>query len=148
MAIYVPDSTRRRRAVLLAVGCLVAGLVVGGLVGRATAPGIDDEVRGVQAQAADAATALQRLPIEYEQLLSGDGESPATVNEAIDRAQAQLGEAYADAIWFGDSAKSVTDAALDALREVVAGEGSAEDFAAAVDEAVSAIEDRFAVAVR
>lgn len=147
MAIYVPDSTRRRRAVLLAAGCLVAGLVLGGLVGRATAPGIDDEVQRVQAQAADAATALQRLPIEYEQLLSDDGESPATLNDAIDRAQAQLREAYADAIWFGDSAAAATDAALDALREVVASEGSAEEFAAAVDEAVSAIEERFAVSV-
>jgi hypothetical protein len=147
LAIYVPDSTRRRRAVLLAAGCLVAGLVLGALVGRATAPSIDDEVRSVQAQAADAATALQRLPIEYEQLLSGDGESAATVNDAIDSAQAQLREAYDGAIWLGDTAPASTDAALDTLREVVAGEGSADEFAAAVDEAVSAIEERFAVSV-
>ena len=148
MAIYVPDSTRRRRAVLLAAGCLVVGLLVGGLVGRATAPGLDDEVGDVQEQAAAAATALQRLPIEYEQLLTGDGESPATVNDAIDRSEAQLREAYADAIWFGDGASAPTDAALDALRAVVADRGSAEEFEAAVDDAVSVIEERFAVAVR
>lgn len=147
MAIYVPDSTRRRRALLLAAACLIGGLLVGGLIGRATAPGIDDEVAKVREQAADAATALQRLPIEYEQLLAGEGESPETINDAIDSARELLRAAYDDAVWFGESAAAPTDAALDALRSVVAEDGSAQEFAAAVDEAVREIEERFDVAV-
>lgn len=147
MAIYIPDSTRRRRAVLLAAACLVGGLVVGGVVGRATARGIDDQVSEVREQAADAATALRRLPIEYEQLLAGEGESSATMSDAIENAQELLRAAYDDAVWFGTGATAPTDAALDAVRDVVADEGSAEEFAAAVDEAVRAIEQRFDIAV-
>lgn len=148
MAIYVPDSTRRRRALSLAAACLVVGLVGGGVAGRATAPGIDDQVREVRDQAAAAATALHRLPIEYEQLLVGEGESSETMSDAIDNARALLRAAYDDAVWFGADAAAPTDAVLDALSDVVADEGSAEEFAAAVDEAVRAIEQRFDIEVK
>lgn len=148
MAIYVADSTRQRRLLGIAGACLIAGLVVGGAVGRATTSSLEDRVREVKAQAEDAVTALQRLPIEYEQMLAGDGgESQDTVQNAIDSAQDQLREAYSDAIWIGSGAPAGTDAKFVVLSEVVHLAGSAEDFSTAVDAVLAEIEDRFGIDV-
>ena len=146
MAIYVPPSTRRRRLVALVAAGLVVGLLVGFLLGRSTASGVDDEIADVREQAEDAATALQRIPIEYEQALEGaGGESTETITEALASARAQLDAAWADAEWFGPSARAEADAALDEIDEVVAEGGSAEAFETAVDEAVRAVEDAFGI---
>ncbi len=110
MAIYVPPSTRRRRLVLLVAAGLVVGLLLGFVVGRGTAEGIDDAVESVRDQAADAATALQRIPIEYEQALAGgEGESMATIAEAVDAARDQLDAAWDEATWFGPGPRQTLD---------------------------------------
>src|SRR4051794_13452612 len=110
MAIYVPPSTRRRRLVLLVGLGLVVGLVAGFGLGRATSSGIDDAVSKVQSRASDAATTLQRLPIEYGQAVTGSGgESTRTITEAIARARSELDRAWADARWFGSASRAPVD---------------------------------------
>ena len=42
MAIYVPRARRRRNLILVGVAGLVVGLVGGGVVGRASAPTVED----------------------------------------------------------------------------------------------------------
>ncbi len=126
MAIYVPPSTRRRRLVALVAAGLAVGLAIGFALGRGTSSGVDDALGDVRGQAEDAATALVRLPIEYEQALEGEGgESVRTIEEAIDRARARLDEAWADADWFGPAARRPVDAALDDLDAAAVGAGPA-----------------------
>ena len=146
MAIYVPQGAKRRRLIMISAGALVLGLLVGYLVGRATAPSLDDAIVDVREQADVAATAFERLPIEYEQALVGEGgESPQTIADAIESARSQLDEAYADATWFGDGASAGTDEALDAVQQAVADGASADEFAAAAAGAAAAIRSTFGV---
>src|SRR5881392_2161222 len=99
MALYVPAGARRKRLVLVGALALIAGLLVGFGVGRATSPGLEDEVTDVQNVAFDAVAALRRIPIEYEQAVVGEGgESTVTITEALDRAQTLLDDAYAQAL--------------------------------------------------
>lgn len=148
MAIYVPPSARRRRLVLLVLAGLVMGLLAGFGLGRATSSGIDDAVSSVRATATDAAVALQRIPIEYQQALTDTGgESTDTITEAIDRARSELDRAWRDAVWFGPGVRLPLQAAIDAIDQVVAEHGTAEQFQAAVDDAVSVIEQAFGVSV-
>lgn len=146
MALYVPAGARRRRVILALLGGIVLGLVAGYLVGRASAPGLADEVADVQDLATDAATSLLRIPIEYEQSVAGEGgESTETITAALDRAQAQLAEAYAAAIWLPDDASAGTDASFDELVTLVEEGVSPGELEAAIDELVTQIERTFAI---
>ena len=148
MAIYVPPSTRRRRLVLLVAVGLVVGLVVGFALGRGTAEGIDDAVGAAQEQAEDAAVALQRIPIEYEQATAGEGgESTETITSAIASARDALHVAFDDASWFGPQPREEVDAELDRLDRAVEDGVAPADFEAAVDDAVRAIEAIFGIDV-
>lgn len=146
MALYVPAGARRRRLVLALVGGLVVGLVIGFLLGRVTSPGLSDDVAEVQSLALDATTALQRIPIEYEQSVAGQGgESTDTISAAIDSAQGQLDDAYAGALWLADDASVTTDASFDALRALVDQKASTAEFQSATDALVAQIEATFAI---
>jgi hypothetical protein len=148
LAIYVPPSARRRRLVLLVLIGLVVGLVAGFAAGRATSSGVDDAVSRVRGEAQDAAVAFQRIPIEYQQAADdAGGESTSTITEAIARARAQLDSAWAHASWFGRGVRPPVDAKVDALAEVASAHGRPEEFQAAVDDAVAAIERAFGVTV-
>jgi hypothetical protein len=144
MALYVPQSARRRRLVLtIAIG-LVVGVLLGFLIGRATSENLDDAVASVESQAEDSATALERIPIEYEQAVAGEGgESTATIAGAVDRARGQLDQAYEAAIWFGADARSATDAAFDRLDQAVADQVPQAELEAEIDDAVQEIEVTF-----
>ncbi len=146
MALYVPAGARRKRLLLVGAVALVAGLLVGYVVGRATSPGLEDEVADVQDVALDAVAALRRIPIEYEQAVAGEGgESTETITEAIDRAQALLGDAYAEAVWLADDAHEATDPGFDELRQLVDDEASPAEFDAAIETLVAQVATTFAV---
>lgn len=143
MAVYVPDSTRRRNTALLVAVGLVAGVVLGLLVGRATAPD-DTSVADVREQAFDAVAALQRLPIEYGQAVAGEGgESADTIAGAIDQARGQLEGAWEDASWFGPAVREPVDDALEDLDAGVASGATEDEFEALVASAVDAVEGAF-----
>ena len=146
MALYVPAGARTRRLVLVGAAALVAGVVLGYVVGRASAPTFADEVADVQELASAAATALERLPIEYEQLLGGGGgESADTLINALDSARSQLAEAYVAAIWLADDAPSATEEAFDSLLVAVNDSVPAAVFADAIDQAVTRIKATFGI---
>jgi hypothetical protein len=148
VAIYVPPSTKRRRLVLLVAAGLVVGLLVGFVLGRSTSSGLDDALDEVRGHATDAAVVLQRMTNGYVQAGSGDGgDSTRALTEAIDRARADLDEAWDGAAWFGPTARKPVDAALDELDRDVEAEVSPDDFEAAVGRAVDAIETTFDVTV-
>lgn len=140
MALYVSAGTRRRRLIVVGLAGLVLGLVVGVVIGRSLSQGVGARVDSVRSQAASAVSALERLPIEYEQALAGSGgETTATITEAVARARAQLDRAYADAIWLTPDAPRATDAAIDSVADAVARRADLVEFQDAVDAAAAAI---------
>lgn len=144
MAIYVPDSTRRRRLIGIAGACLVVGLIAGGAIGRATSPGADDAVAEVQERGRETVTALQRLPIEYEQAVAGEGgEDAGTMTSALDRARATLDEAFAVLEVFGPASRAAADDALDALQESIDDGVPPSEFDAAIEAAIAVVRATF-----
>jgi hypothetical protein len=116
MALYVSAGTRRRRAVVTAVVTGVVALALGWLVGRQQVPSIDERVASVHADANDVATGIERLDIEYEQVLTGAGD---TVEAGVVAPLAGLREALIDAMdrapWLAPSQRG---ALLDQLAEI------------------------------
>jgi len=144
LAIYVPDSTRRRRLIGIAGACLVVGLLVGGALGRATSPGADDAVAEVKERGRETVTALQRLPIEYEQAVAGEGgEDAATMTSAVDRARATLDDAFAVLEVFGPASRAAADDALDALQESIDEGVPPSEFDAAIEAAIAVVRATF-----
>jgi hypothetical protein len=149
LAIYIADSTRRRRMVGIAVACLVVGFLAGGAVGRATSPDVDDSVREVRARAQDAATALQRLPIEYEQAAAGEGgESPDTIVSALGRARATVDAAFEEIDVFGPAARTAVYDAFDRVAQAIDDRVAPTEFERVIAAAVAAVEDTFGLTAR
>jgi hypothetical protein len=146
MALYIPASRRRRNALLLALAALVVGLALGYLVGKAGEPSFAGDVRSAQHTADDLATQLERLPIEYEQGLSGKGDS---IEEGtlvpLDDAQKGAANLFDGAPWITAKARATT---LDAIAEAkVAAEAkvSAAAFEQKANAAAAALRQTFGV---
>jgi hypothetical protein len=82
MAIYRAESGRR--VVLIAGAAAIAGLVLGLLIGRITAPGLGAQLDDVRAQAAPIASSLEVIRTEYPKLLAG-GADPGGAEAAMAR---------------------------------------------------------------
>ena len=116
MALYVSAGTRRRRAVILAVVTGVLALALGWLIGRQQVPSVDERVASVQTDANDIATGIERLDIEYEQVLAGAGD---TVDAGVIQPLAGLRDELIDAMdrapWLAQSRRTEL---LDELAEI------------------------------
>ena len=77
MALYVSEAKRLRRVVVVAATVGVVALAIGWAIGRQQIASIDERVREVQTEGARVASAVERLDIEYEQVLSANGDSIA-----------------------------------------------------------------------
>jgi hypothetical protein len=73
MALYVPQSRRRRRLVMVATGTAVVGLVIGAGLGRLSAPTVDDRVADVRNEAKNTASSLQVISLHAEATTVGAG---------------------------------------------------------------------------
>ena len=146
MALYIPASRRRRNALLWAAAALVIGLVLGYLVGKAGEPSFGGEVRSAQNKADDLATQLERLPIEYEQGLAGQGDSvDAGTIVPLDDVQRGAAALFDGAPWVTSKARAAT---LDAIAEAkVAAEAkvTAAEFEQKVNAAAAALRQTFGV---
>jgi hypothetical protein len=116
MAVYGGQAKRKRTTVLVAVATLAVGLVLGVVIGRATAPTIDDKVADGRAGGRDLVSALQVLPLEYSQARSGS-EGTALIGDTVERAVARLNPALDDAPWLGPAQRR---SATQAVRSVTA----------------------------
>jgi hypothetical protein len=145
MAVYMQGS--RRRWVIVAVGvvALLVGIGIGYVIGNNTAKTSADVVAESRSKGEDAATALQRLPIEYEQAVSASGESSATITGAIDEAIGLLNDAYAASPWLGAALRQPPLAAIALLKADVASKVAPDVFQHDVDQAVAAIDAAFGI---
>jgi len=118
MALYVSAGTRARRTAIIAVAAAAIALVVGWAIGRNQVPSIDDRVAEVSADGRDIATRLERLDIEYRQVVDGGGDSLASgVLEPLRDERVALQTTMDRAPWIRAAARARL---LDALADVEA----------------------------
>ena len=115
MALYVSAGRRTRRTVIIAAVASLIALVVGWSIGRQQAPAIADRVATVQSQAELEATGLERLGIEYEQVLSGSDDLDSSVIQPLDAVRADLQATMDRAPWLTAARRA---ALLDAVSQV------------------------------
>jgi hypothetical protein len=142
MAVYAGSAKRRRTTSLAAIAALAVGLVVGVLIGRAVTPSMDDEVRSGRDGGRDLVTALQVLPLEYGQALSG-AEGTAQIGDTVERASAQLDAALDGAPWLGPAQRRQATQAVAAVRAAAAKKVPPEDFQKVVDSSSQQIRAAF-----
>ena len=118
MALYVSAGTRRRRSVIAVVVSAVLAFALGLLIGRQQVPSVDEQVRSVRTHAADIATGIERLDIEYEQVLAGDDTAEGGVIEPLDDLRRDLQSSLDDAPWI---ATAVRTELLDSLAAIESG---------------------------
>jgi len=118
MALYVSAGARRRRAIIAALVTGLIALALGWVIGRQQVPSIGERVTQVQADANDIATGIERLDIEYEQVLTGTGDTvDAGVIAPLDGLRDQLIDTMDRAPWLAQAQRS---ALLDQLAEIEA----------------------------
>jgi hypothetical protein len=111
VAIYVPESRRRRTLIVVAVVCVVIGLVLGFVAGRASSPSLGDRVHDVQEQARQATSQLRVVALHEDASTGTDGNSLA-----LKRARTELTDALDDASWITAADGKAMLASVDALR--------------------------------
>ena len=138
MAIYRRSS--RRPLIVIALIAAAAGLTVGLVVGRATAPDLASQMQAVRGDAAPISAALEVVRTEYPKLLAATAASdPGGSEQALARAKATLA-AHADEFRLIDATGTAAlQNALDHLSTLIAARAAAADVSAAVDDAEAAL---------
>jgi hypothetical protein len=147
VALYVPAGRRRRNLIIGLVGALIVGLLIGGVIGRVSAPGISDKVSSVQDSAREVTARLQATPIEYRKQLSGstEFESGGTVLESLGEAQTLLGSAVNDAVWLGPTQRKELEDAMAAVITAARAKVSPARYETLVGQSATRIETGFGI---
>jgi hypothetical protein len=147
MALYVPAGRRRRNLAIALIATALVAVVIGFLLGRVTAPTVDDRVSDVQADARGVVGELAATPNEYRQQQSGSSEfaQGGGVADALANARGSLAAALGDAPWLGAGQRRE---ATDALATVVAAEKASvppDEYSGTVTRASERIEAVFGI---
>ena len=152
MALYVSSARRLRRTILIASVAALVALVLGWAVGRQQVPSIDERVADVQERAADLATNLERLDIEYEQAIGSAGSEAAgtdTVEAGVvaplDDLRVELQSVMDDAPWLGSPQRAALLDALAGVRSSAVDGEPAGSFADAAATAATLIRATFGI---
>lgn len=143
MALYVSVGSRRRRAIIAAIVAALLAFGVGLLIGRQQVPSIDQRVDEVSTSADDIATGIERLDIEYEQVLAGGDTAQGGVLDPLHDLRVDLISTLDDAPWIGTSTRStLLDQLAEIESEVKAG-ASLDEVRVSLDEAASGVRAAF-----
>lgn len=146
MAIYVPPSRRRRQLLVIAGLAGLAGVLLGGAVGRVTAPSVGEQVRSSQESARTLAAALRVVAIHQEaDTVSLQASADGGADLALRRAEGELQKALARAPWIPAPEQARLLGLIAGLRGGPPGQASTPEFAQRVEAAASAIETGFGV---
>jgi hypothetical protein len=130
MALYIPPSRRRLHAVLIGAATLVVGLIVGLLIGRASITTTGEQIRRVRTEAAELATRVQALTIEYDQALNGTGDTvQGGVLDALTGIDRDAAKAIADAPWLTSANRTAIRHVLQQVRTAAEAKVDAQTFA-------------------
>jgi hypothetical protein len=146
MALYVPAGRRRRRLVVAVAGALVAGLFVGAVAGRATAPTAAEGAAEAKRATARLSGLIDALPLHYEQMVAGDLDPTAfraSLDDGLRRAGEELDTALAAAPWLDPAVADSLRRRLAGVRAAADRRGPPDEFRAAVREAVAELDARF-----
>jgi hypothetical protein len=146
MALYVSVGRRRRRAIVAVVVAALVAFGVGLLIGRQQVPSVDQRVGDVRTSAADIATGIERLDIEYEQVLNGGDTAQGGVIQPLDDLRSMLIGTLDDAPWIATAERS---ALLDQLAEIESEVGAGaplDQVRTSLDQAGDAVRAAFGVA--
>jgi hypothetical protein len=108
MALYVPQSRRRRRLALTAAGTAVLGLVIGAGLGRLSAPTVEDRVASVRNDARDTASGLQVISLHAEATTVGAGGTDLV----LARTARELADEFDRAPWIDSGQRRIVLQAL------------------------------------
>ena len=115
MALYISAGRRFRRTVVIAVAAAVVAFAIGWLIGHQQVPSIAERVAEVQQDGEGQATGLERLGIEYEQVLAGTDDLDSSVLQPLDDLRTELQSTMDRAPWLTSDQRA---AMLDAVSQV------------------------------
>lgn len=130
MAIYRAD--RGSRVAIVGVAALVAGLVIGALGGRITAPGLEDQLGEVRTNAAPITSALEVIRVEYPKLLAGAAD-PGGATSAVARIRTTFAAVRPQLATLDRRGTEALSGAIDALDAKVAARAPVAEVIAAAD---------------
>lgn len=146
MALYISAGTRRRRAVVAVIVAAVLAFGLGLVVGRQQVPSVDEQVRRVRSHAADIATGIERLDIEYEQVLAGQDTAQGGVIEPLDDIRRDLQSSLDDAPWISSGTRTELLDSLAAVESAATQQVPLADMQALLGQAGTDIRAAFDVA--
>jgi hypothetical protein len=147
MALYVPAGRRRRNLAIALAATAVVAVVIGFLIGRVTAPTVDDRVSDVQADARAVVGTLAATPNEYQKEQAGSSEfrSGGGVDQALAGARRDLDAAMDDAPWLGTALRREAGDALDTVETAARASVRASEYRGTVTRASTRIEQVFGI---
>jgi hypothetical protein len=139
MALYISAGRRFRRTLVIALGAAIVALVVGWAIGRQQVPSITARVRAVQQDAERAATALERLGIEYEQVLAGTDDLDTSVLQPLDELRTDLQSTMDQAPWLSAATRATLLDAVSEVRQLAVDGVPLEEFTTSTSEAATLV---------
>lgn len=115
MALYISAGRRFRRTLVIVVAAAAVAFAIGWLIGHQQVPSIAERVSEVQQDGESQATGLERLGIEYEQVLTGTDDLDSSVLQPLDDLRAELQSTMDRAPWLTSAERA---ALLDAVSQV------------------------------
>jgi hypothetical protein len=144
MALYVSVGTRRRRALVAIVVAALLAFGLGWLIGRQQVPSVEQRVTDVRQAAAEIATGIERLDIEYEQVLNGDDTVQGGVIETLDGLRSDLIATMDDAPWIASATRAALLDSLAAVESAVNATAPLPDVQLALTDAATQVRTAFA----
>jgi hypothetical protein len=146
VALYIPQSRRRRNAALLAVVALLIGLSAGFLLGRTSATTAEESAAAAHARADTLATRVEALTIEYDQAVAGTGDTiQAGVIDALDGIDRDLDRLIAVAPWLGAAQIAALHDATASVRTDATSKVDPKAFSTTTSDAAKTIRTTFGV---
>ena len=146
MALYVSASKRFRRVLAIAVAVGVVAFFLGWLIGRQQVPSIDERVSQVQTSADRLATGLERLGIEYEQVLAGTDELDGSVITPLDDLRTELQSTMDRAPWLSGDQRATALDAIAGVRQSALDDATLDQFNETASAAAATVRSMFGLA--
>ena len=144
MALYVPAARRRRRVIIFTVAALVVGLVLGLLVGRVTAPTVDDRIASVRKDAQQTAAGLRVIAIHDESNTVSNQSANSGADLVLKETRSELEHDFGRAPWITLAQRETLLKALDELEAQP--DRTSDAFGTAAEALAHQIEEAFGAA--
>jgi hypothetical protein len=139
MALYVSAGRRFRRTLVIAVAAAVVAFAIGWLVGRQQVPSISNRVAEVQQDSEREATGLERLGIEYQQVLAGTDDLDSSILQPLDDVRAELQTTMDRAPWLSNDERAALLDAVSQVRQNAVDSASLDEFTSSASAAATLI---------